>query len=37
VKAIELAAQAARTGRFELRFHVDAHFKAPNALTERSE
>ena len=29
-----LAAQAARTGRFELRFHVNAHFKAPDALAE---
>ena len=29
-----LAAQATRTGHFELRFHVGAHFKAPDGLSD---
>lgn len=29
-----LSAQAARTGQFELRFHVGEHFKAPDGLSD---
>lgn len=29
-----LAAQAARSGEFELRFHVGEHFKAPDTLSD---